>query len=505
MNRVAAVNERYLATSAVVRDGVSVLVVADKNGTALNNAIRAITRIAADDGDDLWAQVIGAAKSLRWRLAFRPQPLEFNRSVVSAVDAVIEQSNAIRPALGEDGIGLLNALTDAAQRIAGEDPAVGAYLLESVMEVGPADCFVVADGTSSRGEIGSWLGPLGFRVLSPGMLADANLIADIAYVVGPPKLMRGSLVTAPPTPEVSYFVPSWFADLTLPGTAIADYAEGAIRPTVRVFELGSIKTHGSETVQDAEPLESFAPPPIWGSSRSDDREPGVDEVAARKVLLSGGYAIWMDDGERIRTLDPSQQAGERVTYTDVAAVESGTYLVLRQGVTERAVLYEATLASMSARRATIEYSQNHWKRALLGRLHSMGTSRVEATLLQLGVRAAEQAETWTQPTLARPQLDSDFRLLLRWLEVQEEPTFSNATDFRRARYRAASRMREQLEDAMASADIEELRLEGHVKVDGAGFADIIATRVLAVSPNTSTVARHDARELFLDGGGRWLE
>jgi hypothetical protein len=66
-------------------------------------------------------------------------------------------------------------------------------------------------------------------------------------------------------------------------------------------------------------------------------------------------------------------------------------------------------------------------------------------------------------------------------------------------------MREQLEDAMASADIEELRLEGHVKVDGAGFADIIATRVLAVSPNTSTVARHDARELFLDGGGRWLE
>lgn len=505
MSRVAAVNERYCATTAVARDGVSLFVVADENGAALNAAVRAVARMAEEDGSDLWEHVLGAAKSLRWRLAFRPQPLEFNPSVTTAARAVVAQADAIRPALGDDGTALLNALTEAAERIATEDPPVGAYLRESVLEVGPAACLVVADGTLSRAEIGSWLGPLGFRVVSPGMLADATLIADIAYVVGPPRLMRTSLVTAPPTPEVSFFVPSWFGDRSLPATAIADYAQGAIRPRVRVFELGTLNPTVDEVPSEREPIEDFAPPPVWGSQVSAHREPGVDEVVVRKVLLSGGYAIWMDDGERIRTLDPSQPAGERVTYTDVAAVEPGTYLVLRLGVTERAVLYEATLASMGVRRAVVESSQERWKQALLGRLRSAGRSHVESTIRRLGVRAAEQAEAWTRPTVARPQLDSDFKLLLQWLEVPDEPAFSNATEFRRARFRAASRMREQLELAVASADIEALRAGGHVKLDGAGFADIIATRVLAISSHTNVVPRHDAREPFLDGGGRWLE
>ncbi|WP_146085195.1 hypothetical protein [Rathayibacter sp. AY1F9] len=503
---MAAVNERYRATTAVASDGVSLFVVADENGAALNAAVRAVARMGAEDGSDLWEDVLGAAKSLRWQLAFRPQPLEFNPSVTTAAHAVAAQADALRPALGDDGAALLDALTEAAERVAAEDPPVGAYLLESVLEVGPTACMVVADGTHSRGEIGSWLGPLGFRVLSPGMLADATLIADIAYVVGPPRLMRTSLVTAPPSPEVSFFVPSWFGDRSLPETVIADYAQGAIRPRVRVFELGTLKPTADEVPAEPEPIEDFAPPPVWGSQVSAHREPSVDEVVVRKVLLSGGYAIWMDDGERIRTLDPSQPAGERVSYADVAAVEPGTYLVLRLGVTERAVLYEATLASMGVRRrAVVESSQERWKQALLGRLRSAGRPHVESAIRRLGVRAAEQAEAWTRPTLARPQLDSDFKLLLQWLELAEEPAFSNATEFRRARFRAASRMREQLELAMASADIEELRARGHVKVDGAGFADIIATRVLAISPHTNVIPRHDAREPFLDGGGRWLE
>ncbi|WP_022904495.1 hypothetical protein [Curtobacterium sp. B8] len=505
MSRVAAVNERYRATAAVARDGVSLFVVADENGATLNAAIGAVARMAAEDGSDLWEHVLGAAKSLRWHLAFRPQPLEFNPSVTTAAHAVVAQADAIRPALGDDGTALLDALTEAAERVAAEDPPIGPYLLESVVEVGPAACLVVADGTLSRGQIASWLGPLGFRVLSPGMLADATSIADVAYVVGPPRLMRTSLATAPPTPEVSFFVPSWFGDRSLPTTAIADYAQGAIRPRVRVFELGKLKPNADEVAPEPEPIEDFAPAPVWKSQSSAHRVPGVDEVVVRKVLLSGGYAIWMDDGERIRTLDPSQPTGERVTYTDVAAVEPGTYLVLRLGVTERTVLYEATMASMGVLRAVVESSQDRWKQALLGRLRSAGRPHVESAIRRLGVKAAEQAEAWTQPTLARPQLDSDFKLLLQWLEIAEEPTLSNATKFRRARFRAASHMREQLELAMASADIEALRVEGHVKVHGAGFADIIATRVLAISPHTNVVPRHDAREPFLDGGGRWLE
>jgi len=505
MSRVAAVNERYRSTESVARHGVSLLVVGDEAGAALNSAIRAVARAAAEDASELWENVLGAAKSLRWRLAFRPQPLALNPSIHIAATAVHTQAAAIRPALGSDGVALLDRLSAAARIVAASDPAVGAHLLDTIRETGPADCLVVTDGTLSRSEVGAWLGPLGFRVLSPGMLSEAEIIADVTYVVGPPRLMRTSLVTAPPTPEVSFFVPSWYTDRGLPTTLIADYSQGAIRPEVRVFEIDVVERSAATDLAEPEPIEDFAPPPVWGPQRSVTRDPGVDEVAARKVLLSGGYAIWMDDGDRIRTLDPSQPAGERVTYTDVSAVEPGTYLVLRLGVTERAVLYDATLQSMGARGAVVEASQDRWKHALLNRLRSAGRCEVEAALRRLGVRAVEQVEAWTQRTLARPQLDSDFRLLLQWLDVPEHPTFSQATEFRRARFRAASRMREQLEDAMASADIDALRIEGHVRVDGAGFADIIATRVLAISPHTNVVARHDAREPFRDEGGRWLE
>lgn len=504
MSRVAAVQERYRSAVTVAREGVSLFVVADETGTALSDAIRAVSRTAAVDGNGLWDNVLGAAKSLRWRLAFRPQPLEFNSSLPVAADAVIAQSQVIRAALGVDGVALLEALTDAARRVATEDPPVGTYLLESILEAGASDCCVVTDGTSSRGEIDAWLGPLGFRVLSPGMLADANLVADVAYVVGPPRLMRSSLVTAPLTSEVSFLMPSWFSDRGLPASAIADFAQGAIRPEVRVFEIGSLHSLATATETSLEPLEDFAPPPIWGPWSSVQREPGVDEVVARKVLLTGGYAIWMDDGERIRSLDPSQPAGERVAYTDVAAVEPGTYLVLRLGVTERDALYSATLESLGSRRVAVETSQVRWKEALRSRIHSAGRSHSESTLLQLGVRAAEQVEAWTQLTLARPQHDMDFSILLRWLELDEEPIFSNATELRRARARAANTVRELLEDAMATADIEALRSVGHTKVDGSGFADIIATRVLAISPHATVVSRHEARQPFRDGGGRWL-
>jgi hypothetical protein len=506
MSRVADINERYSAIQALARNGVGLFVVADASGTRLNDSIRAIARMALDDGNGLWDNLLGAAKLLRWRLAFRPQPLEFNPSIGASAAAVLTQADIVRAALGREGSMAVNALTAAVREVASSDPPVGPHLLDAILETGAPDCVVVTDGTLSRDEVGLWLEPFGVRVLSPGMLAEKEVIADITYVVGPPRLMRTSLVTAPATAEVSFFVPSWFTDRTLPRTVLADYAEGAIRPPVRVFALGEIAQDLPKT-DDTEPerLEDFLPPPAWGEHSSILREPGVDEVTVRKVLLSGGYAIWMDDGDRIRTLDPSQLAGERVNYTEVRSVKQGTYLMLRLGSTERAALYEQTLLSIGGRGDAIKHSQAVWKSRLLERLHDLGRTTVESTLRHLGVNAVEQALAWTDPTLARPQRDEDFWLLLRWLELSHEPTFSNATEFRRARSRAAARIREQLEEAMSGADMDMLRREGHVTLEGAGFSRIIAARVLAISPHVNVVMRHDAREPFPDEGGQWLE
>lgn len=505
MTRASAVNRRYEATAAVLRDGVSVFVVSDPAGTRLDQCVRQVEMEVQSDGAELWSNLVGALKALRWRLAFRPQPLEFNERVSLAAATIESEATTLRPGLGPRGLALVDEAILASQEVAQSDPPVGTRLLETLLETGPGDCIVVTDGRSSRDELHAWLDPLGFRVYSPGMLTDAELLVDVAYVIGPPRWLRPSLVTAPPAPEVCFVVPSWAGHATLPTTPLAEYAEGAIRPAVRVFQFG-----GTSSVEELpggledESLENFAPPPIWDQWGTDAREPDADEVPARKVLLSGDFAIWMDEGDRIRTLDPSQPPGERVTYTDVDAVQPGSYLLLRLGVTERAALFDETVRSMGSRGPIVSSTQQAWKGALLDRLRRDGRIEVQAQLRRLGVHAAVQVMAWTEPTLARPQKDADFTGVLEWLGIPHHPTFDHATEFRRARSRAASQIREQLEKAVSGANMASLQHDGHVTIASAGFADIFATRVLAISPSTKIVARHDARAPFRDRGGRWL-
>lgn len=506
MSRVEAVNKRYQSTASVLRNGVSVFVVADPAGAHLDRCVRNLQLEADSDGAAFWGDLLGASKALRWRLAFRPQPLEFNEWLREASATIDAEARALRPGLGDRGAALVDELVYAVNQATTSDPPLGTHLLETLLETGAHDCIVVADGRSSRNELDGWLGPLGFRVFSPGMLSDSDLVVDVAYVVGPPRWLRASLVTAPPAPEVCFLAPSWAGHASLPATPFAEYAEGAIRPVVRLFQVGDFGPTGKQPEPSVpEPLEDFAPPPIWGAWDAPTREPEADEVPAHKVLLSGGFAIWMDDGDRIRTLDPSQPPGERVMYTDVAAVERGTYLLLRLGTTERHALFEETVRSMGPRGSVVGATQTAWKDALLHRLRALGRREVQAQLRRMAVRAADQATAWTEPTLARPQRDSDFVAVLEWLGISTHPTFDHATEFRRARSRAASRIRDQLEGVVSGADMVALRQDGHLTIPGAGFADIFATRVLAISPSPRLIPRHEARVPFQDRGGRWLE
>ena len=95
--------------------------------------------------------------------------------------------------------------------------------------------------------------------------------------------------------------------------------------------------------------------------------------------MSGNLALWLDDGERIRALDPRQPVGERVIYVDVSAVRPGTYLLVRRGETERGALYEETLALLERRAAAADASQQMWKSKLRSRLVETGIARLYGT------------------------------------------------------------------------------------------------------------------------------
>lgn len=504
MSRIDALNERYTASASLARTGVEIVAVGDPAGARFNVAVRRLMVFVRDEGGSFLDDLVGAAKALRWRQITQPQPVSFNPSLQHLAAEVTKHAGRLRGAIGDQA--LLDELAAAASLLASTDSEVGSTLLRSIEEAGADSCVVVAANKPAAAGIAGWLQGHSVLVLTAGELERDQPDRQQAYVVGPPRFFRSSLVTAPVTSGVSFLLPAWFRDRSIPRSAIAAYAEGAIRIEARVFTEGDTTEPAADLPDEPEDENEYLPQPVWGNRRDGDREPGSEEVEARKVLLSGNLAMWLDDGERIRSLDPDQPAGERVTYTEISAVRAGTYLLLRHGETERNALYQAAISRL-ARGAVVDQAQAAWKHLLAQRIQEAGHRIVVKQLRVAGVRTADRARAWSNPNLIRPASDQDFERLLQWLGIPVQPTFGYATMLRKTLYIVSAEIGRQLEAAVSDADLSELDATGHLSLDvkTEGFRGILATRVLAVSPFTEIVSRHDARVPFEDRSGQWLE
>lgn len=503
LTRFLALNQRYAACAALTRNGIEIVGVGDPAGARFHAVSRRLLTIYKNDDGGHLDGLVSAVKALNWRRITQPQPLSLNPDLRELGKEVSSQAARLRGAIAEQE--LLDELAAAAVLLTSTSSPVGPVLLRSIEEVGAESCVVIAASKRATMGLETWLQEYGVRVLTAGELERSQSHREQSYVIGPPRIYRSSLVTAPVTSEMSFLLPAWFRDRSVPHSAIAAYAEGAIRVKSRVFTVGDV-TEPVSSLTGAED-EVCLPQPVWGSRQSDVREPTPGEVEAHKVILSSNLAIWLDDGERIRSLDPRQPRGERVTYTDVTAVRKGTYLLLRQGTTERGSLYQAAIVQLGPIAADIEAAQFNWKQTLAQRLRQHGHSRVVEDLRAAGIKTADRARAWTDPFLVRPNNVQDFEGLLQWLGIPVHPTFGYATRLRKTIYLVSAEIGKQLEDTVAVADLSELETVGHLRLDTntEGFRGIIATRVVAISPFTEIVSRHEARVPFEDRSGRWLE
>lgn len=509
MSRINELDQRYEASASLVQNGVEVVAVRDSFGKRFDVAVRSVYRLIQRDGPDVWDRLFGAAKALRSRLITDPMPMEYNDRLKIAVDEVDRGSRLLMEAVDEED--LLREISDAAAGLCSRDPLLGGVLLESLEEVGPGSAVVIAASAHSREALSAWLSPLGGRVLTLSDLERAKVSEDVAYFVGPPRFFRPTAVTAPRTQEVTFVVPEWFSDRAVRSSAIAQYAEGGIQIKERLFEVGDSSIMASEpATRETEPIpeEELLPQPVWGRRISGERAPNEDEVEARKVLLSGSRAIWLDDnGERIRSLDPRQPADERVGYTAVSALVPGCYLLLREGEAVRESLRARAFDRLGTRASAIRESQASWKSALIHQIDLRGIRESERALRSLGIRAAGQARAWASPDTIRPQADGDFERLLDWLGLSTQPYFGNASKLRVEVLGAARELRDQLERAADAIDLHTLETVGHMSLDitEPGFRGMFVTKVLAIAPFTELIARHDARVPFDDKGAQWLE
>lgn len=504
MTRIDALNARYASCAELLRNGVEIVRVADSGGARLNAAARRLLSIMREGDPAPWTDLAGAVNAMRWRLVTQPQPISLNAGLRDAAEQVAVQARRLRGSAANDE--MLDELAAAAQAASEAVPLLGSVLWSSIEEIGPSDCVVVPASSSARAGLQAWLGDLGVSVMTIGDLHRENRQVEQAFAVGPPRFFKSSLVTAPPANGVSFLMPAWIGDRSLPESVIAPYADNAIRVESRTFTVGDLG-EPSQVAVEPEVEEEFLPMPMWGNWQLPDREPSSEEVVAWKVLLSGNLAIWLDDGERIRALDPNQPSGERVVYCDIHAVRPGTYLLLRQGETEQGALYAAALQLLGAKGESVSASQHAWKTELSRLLTLRGKKAIVGELRQLGMTTADRAPAWIAPNLVRPNSDHDFEMLLTWLRIPIQPTFGYATKLRQLIHQATADVREKLEVAVSAADLSELEREGHLSLDvqADGFRGIIATRVLAISPHQVIVPRHDARVPFKDWGAQWLE
>lgn len=504
MSRAHDVARRYLASGSLMRQGVSIFAVGDPVGAQLNAAIRRTLFVLGDERSEAWNGVLQAANALRWRRMTQPQPREFHTQQ-PLIDEIVRQAKRLQNLVGDGA--LLDLIAEGAVAVGETDSPVGAVLLESIQEVGPQGCVVVASKGAARAGLASWLDEVGATVLVPSELDTIGADIEISYVIAPPTFMPSSVVAAPMTPEVTFVMPAWFGNPSVPSATFGEHAEGQIVVKATVHQIGDT-TEPEAAVDEAEEIgDIYFPQPVWGTRTSGDREPSSDEVEAWKVLLAGGQGLWLDDGDRIRSLDPKQPEGARVGYEAVKSIVPGTYLVLRQGETERGAMYEQAVAALGPRAAGILATQVRWKASLEERLARIGSRQAMTELERLGVRSYGQVRLWTDPRLICPQRDADFALLLDWLGEPSQPTYGNAITLRRAVYKASADLRKQLEAAVGRADLRVLERDGtlHLDLPREGFRGMIVARVLAKAPFTEIVNRHQVRVPFTDGSAQWLD
>jgi hypothetical protein len=512
MNRIEALAQRYDASASLLRNGVEIVAIADPVGARYSRVVRRLL-LASRDDPGLWEDLIRPARILRWRKATQPLPTGPGPGLLAAAMEVIQRAKRFRGAVADDG--LLDDLSMAALEAAESQTPLSDTLYGLINKAGSAKCTVVAASRPAQASLSAGWGELGIRVLTAAELAREEICIDQVYAIGPPAFFGASLVTAPAAFAVSFLIPAWVQDRAVPSSAIARYADSGaiqIRSRIRAEASGGDGDGRDEAdvrEADAELADDLLPQAVWTPPRTPLREPGSEEVKARKVLLSGGLAIWLDDsdGERIRTVDPSQPSGERVMYSPMETIQPGTYLLLRRGETERGAVSVAALRLLGARAGGIVATQHEWKERLARRIENRAQGAVAADLRRHGVETADRARAWTDPYLIRPQSDDAFRRLLTWLDIPVEPSYGNATTLRRTTHRVTADIRDQLQAAVDAADLARLVREGNLSIETTvdGFRGMIATRVLAISPYAEIIPRHEARVPFTDRSAQWLE
>ena len=272
--------ERYAAAGSLAAHGAEIVAVADPAGARLNAALQCVMLAARDDPGP-WDDIIQPARLLRWRLATRLQA-DPDQDILAEIE---QQERRLRPAVTD--VSLLKNLASAARAAAEAESPLADALLDMISRTGRESCVIVAASRPAQAALAGFGGMAGVRVLTAAELARIETCVDYAYAVGPPRFFGAALVTAPAARSVSFVIPSWVRDRTLPSSPVTAYADsGAMLIRSHTRTLGTESpadtedgASGMETTETGEP----SPAPGGFSTTYSRSQPGMSGNAASRA------------------------------------------------------------------------------------------------------------------------------------------------------------------------------------------------------------------------------
>ena len=278
--------ERYAAAGSLAANGAEIVAVEDPAGARLDAALRCVMLAARDDPGP-WDDIIQPARLLRWHLATRLQA-DPGQDIVAEIE---KQERRLRSAVTDGS--LLTILASAARAAAEAESPLADALLDMISRIGRESCVIVAASRPAQAALAGFGDTAGVRVLTAAELARQETCTGYAYAVGPPRFFGAPLVTAPAARSVSFVLPSWVRDRTLPSSPVTAYADSGamlIRSSTRTVGTGSpadteVTASGMETAEKASPQ----PTPANFSTTCSRSQPGMNwqrRHARREVTRS---------------------------------------------------------------------------------------------------------------------------------------------------------------------------------------------------------------------------
>ncbi|MDW6060908.1 hypothetical protein SAZ11_26420 [Streptomyces sp. FXJ1.4098] len=288
MTSLHRLGELYTAAQDVAtgRTKIELVSLADTTTWHMDQAIRKLTAVLEDGDTTPLADLVSCARSLRWILLTEPFPVRHSITRAERTRDLTALVTRCAHTVAATLHGTLHELVSLAESARAEAvPPAGELLLQSLDEIGWADCVAVLASTRAAHGTQKWFEELGLSVPVASVRQHARLdVHDSAFYIGPPSLFGPAVTTAPRARNITYIFGSWVRDRSLPRTNIAAYAEGASTLRPRLYEVGDQPRPRSTPPQ---PEPTLYPEPVWRPAPSE-RAPRPDDVMARQVLLGGG-------------------------------------------------------------------------------------------------------------------------------------------------------------------------------------------------------------------------